>query len=119
MILKMPRAVDRKARDVGTHDWKAEEKLTRYWLVGVQCSGRLVQVLSSDDSVIMALFRFSGEGRHASDPSVCYCNREIEIIDSLLLELMMWSNRTAAAELTATYESFGEYLPRTDEMMKL
>ena len=43
-MLKMPRAVDIKARDVGTQEWKAEEKLMRYWLVGVQCSGRFAQL---------------------------------------------------------------------------
>lgn len=30
MMLKMPRAVDMKARDVGTHERKAEEKWRRY-----------------------------------------------------------------------------------------
>ena len=41
MMLKMPRLIDRKARFVGTQVWNAEESFTRYWLVGVQCSGRL------------------------------------------------------------------------------
>ena len=89
MILKMPRAVDRKASDVGTHVWKAEEKLMRYWLVGVQCSGRFVQVLSRDDSVIVALIWFREGGRQASDPSVCYCIREMENVNICLLELVM------------------------------
>ena len=51
----MPRAVDRKAREVGMHEWKAEEKLTRYWLVGVQCSGRLAQDSRWDDMAIAVL----------------------------------------------------------------
>ena len=50
----MPRAVDRKASDVGTHTWKAEENLVRYWLVGVQCAGRLIQDSRRDDIVIAA-----------------------------------------------------------------
>ena len=54
-MLKMPRAVDRKARDVGMQEWKAEEKLTRYWLVGVQCSGRLAQVPRRVDRNIVAV----------------------------------------------------------------
>ena len=51
-MLKMPRAVDRKARDVGTHEPKAEEKLMRYGLVGVQYSGRLTQMPRRDDGAI-------------------------------------------------------------------
>lgn len=85
MILKMPRAVDRKARDVGTHEWKAEEKLTRYWLVGVQCSGRLAR---REDSAIVAFVRFKEWRRYASDPSVCYGIREIETVNSCLLDLV-------------------------------
>lgn len=54
-MLKMPRAVDRKARDVGMQEWKAEEKLMRYWLVGVQCSGRLAQVPRRLDRNIVAV----------------------------------------------------------------
>ena len=54
-MLKMPRAVDRKARDVGMQEWKAEEKLMRYWLVGVQCSGRLAQVPIRVDRDMMAV----------------------------------------------------------------
>lgn len=29
-MLNTPRAVDKKARDVGTQEWKAEENLIRY-----------------------------------------------------------------------------------------
>lgn len=54
-MLKMPRAVDRKARDVGTQEWKAEEKLMRYWLVGAQCPGRFTQIPRRDDRGIAAL----------------------------------------------------------------
>ena len=54
MMLKIPRAVDRKARDVGTQEWKAEEKSIRYWLVGVQCSGRLAHVPRRGDKDIAA-----------------------------------------------------------------
>ena len=107
MILKMPRAVDRKARDVGTHDWKAEEKLTRYWLVGVQCSGRLAQAPMRDDSAIVLFVGFREGARHESGSSACYCIREIEIVNRCMLVLVMWSDK-AAAELTAAYDSFDE-----------
>lgn len=72
-MLKMPRAVDRKAREVGTQEWKAEEKSMRYWLVGVQCSGRLTQVLSRDDRDIAAFGVFREDTTDECGPCVCYC----------------------------------------------
>ena len=50
----MPRDVDRKARGVGTQVWNAEENLTRAWLVGVQCSGRLEEAsnMACSDSIV-------------------------------------------------------------------
>lgn len=74
-MLKMPRAVDRKASDVGTQEWKAEEKLMRYRLVGVQCSGRLAQVPRSDDRVIAAFVLFRERAADEYDPYVCYSIR--------------------------------------------
>ena len=38
-ILAVPRAVETNARLVGTHMWKAEEKMESQCSVGVQCSG--------------------------------------------------------------------------------
>ena len=108
MMLKMPRAVDKKARDVGTQERKAEEKLMRYWLVGVQCSGRFANVPRSDDRDITA-FRIFREG--ATDeccPYICYSIREDELVNRFLLESVMWSDRTDAAERTAVYDFFRE-----------
>ena len=57
-MLRMPRSVETKARSVGTQDWKAEERLTRYRLVGVQCSGRLEEVMRTEESnVVVAIER--------------------------------------------------------------
>lgn len=72
MMLKMPRAVDRKAREVGTHEWKAEEKVMRYWLVGVQCFGRLVQVPSNDDRDIARIGLSGEEATNGRVPCACY-----------------------------------------------
>ena len=105
-MLNIPRAVDRKAREVGTQERKAEEKLIRYWLVGVQCSGRLAQVPRRDDRDIVAFDVFRREG--VSDeygPWVCYCIRGYEAVKRCLLGLVTWSDARAAAELTAVYGS--------------
>lgn len=115
MMLKMPRAVDRKARDVGTQEWKAEEKLTRYWLLGVQCSGRLAQVPRRDDRDIAAFGVFRAGATDECGPCVCYCIRGYEAVERYLLELMMWSDRRAAAELTTVYDSFGEIVVAEDD----
>ena len=72
-MLAIPRAVDKKARDVGTHEWKAEEKLMRYWLVGVQCSGRLTQVPKWDDGYIAAFDVFREGVTDECGPCVCCC----------------------------------------------
>ena len=100
-MLRMPRAVDKKARDVGTQEWKAEEKLTRYRLVGVQCSGRLAQVPMKIDRGIAAFGVFREGAREDCGPCVCYFSREEELVNKCPLELVMWSDRTDAAELTA------------------
>ena len=71
-MLRMPRAVDRKAREVGTQEWKAEENLIRYWLVGVQCSGRLTQFPSRYDSDIAGFDASEEEESDDSSPSICY-----------------------------------------------
>ena len=57
-MLKIPRAVDRKARDVGTQELKAEERWRRYWLTGVQWSGRLASVSRKEDRDMAAFDGF-------------------------------------------------------------
>ena len=71
-MLRMPRAVDRKAREVGTQEWKAEEKLVRYWLVGVQCSGKLARFPSGYGRDIAGFDASKGEDSDNSRPSICY-----------------------------------------------
>ena len=72
MMLRMPRAVDKKAREVGTQEWKAEENLIRYWLVGVQCSGRLTQFPSGYDRDIAGFDASEEEEADDSRPSIYY-----------------------------------------------
>ena len=71
-MLKRPRAVDRKAKEVGTQEWKAEEKLARHWLVGVQCSGRLTQIPSGYDRDIAGFDAPKEEESEDSSPYICY-----------------------------------------------
>ncbi len=115
MMLKMPRAVDKKARDVGTQEWKAEEKLMRYWLVGVQCSGRFAKVPRSDDRDIAAFGIFREGATDECGPYICYSIRADELVNRFLLELVMWSDRTDAAEMTAVYDSFRKNCCRREQ----
>lgn len=58
MMLRMPRALEMKARGVGTQVWKVEERWVRKGETGVQCSGRLDVVKESwGDIVGMASVR--------------------------------------------------------------
>jgi len=52
MILKTPSDVDMNASEVGTQEWKAEENLPRYWLVGVQCSGMFVAAARMEKDIV-------------------------------------------------------------------
>ena len=99
-MLKMPRAMDKKARDVGTQEWKAEERLMRYRLLGVQCSGRLAQVPIKNGIGIAAFVVFREGARGDCGPCVCYFIRQDELVNRCPLKLVMWSDRTDAAELT-------------------
>ena len=54
-MLRIPRAREINADEVGMQEWNAEEKLTRYWLVGVQCSGRLEAAVASKVKAISAV----------------------------------------------------------------
>ena len=89
MMLKMPRAVDRKARDVGTHEWKAEEKLMRYWLVGVQCSGRLVPAPGRDDRGIAAFGLFRAGAENGLGPCACCYIRGSGAVKRCLLGMVI------------------------------
>lgn len=44
-MLQVPSAVEAKARFVGTHVWKADEKMTSQCSVGVQCSGKATAIV--------------------------------------------------------------------------
>ena len=92
-MLRMPRAVDRKAREVGTQEWKTEENLARYRLVGVQCSGRLTQIPSGYDRDIVGSDAPKEEESDDSKPSICYLINDRKLLKAFCSKLVMWSDR--------------------------